>query len=399
MPRQAAVGRPRTRPRASLGGRVALGPHGARVLVLDARCARLPAGARVRRMPSSMSSGSKPVTTIGTRYCSPAARTPRAHDVHDVAGGRESPARGCSATPGSPRSPAAPARATPAARSSRSPRRLAWQTAIALAGAVVSKPMAKNTTCLSGFSARSSARRAASTRRARRRPALLTGTGPSRCPGRAACRRTSRRSLGPRGDRERLVDHLQRRHAHRAARPVDQLDLAGSSSSMPYRTIVCVCPPQTSMIVQGRVIVRGSRRSAGRQLGIAELVEVLHVVRPSRTACVPSGRGSPPRRPRDPSGRRTPCPARPIRWNSAQRLLRRCLVKALQGETHMDHGVVADDDLRRVLEAHVLHDTAEVHLRHPGVVAVLDTRRIFPGTARHMSSPPFPCYPRKSSRP
>ncbi len=32
------------------------------------------------------------------------------------------------------------------------PSRLAWYTVIALAGAVVSKPMPKNTTCLSGLS-------------------------------------------------------------------------------------------------------------------------------------------------------------------------------------------------------------------------------------------------------
>ena len=32
------------------------------------------------------------------------------------------------------------------------PSRLAWYTVIALAGAVVSKPMPKNTTCRSGFS-------------------------------------------------------------------------------------------------------------------------------------------------------------------------------------------------------------------------------------------------------
>ena len=39
--------------------------------------------------------------------------------------------------------------------------------------------------------------------------------------------------LGPAGDLDRLVDVVDRRHADRAARPVDQRDLGGSSSSMP----------------------------------------------------------------------------------------------------------------------------------------------------------------------
>ncbi len=46
---------------------------------------------------------------------------------------------------------------------------------------------------------------------------------------------------------------------------------------MPLRMIECVCPPQTSMIVHGRVAVR--RMLLDQRLGggrVAELVEVLH---------------------------------------------------------------------------------------------------------------------------
>ena len=42
--------------------------------------------------------------------------------------------------------------------------------------------------------------------------------------------------------------------------PCTSVDAGGSSSSMPYLTMACVCPPQTSMIVHGRV--DGSRIAA-----------------------------------------------------------------------------------------------------------------------------------------
>ena len=42
--------------------------------------------------------------------------------------------------------------------------------------------------------------------------------------------------------------------------------------------MVCVCPPQTSMIVQGRVTVRAMRRcqSFWPRLGVAIFIEVFH---------------------------------------------------------------------------------------------------------------------------
>ena len=76
----------------------------------------------VRRMPSRMSSGSKPVTTIGSRTSSRAARTrrqPITVQTWPAARKRLHPVVGRLQDRG--RWPAAPARARPAARSSRCP--------------------------------------------------------------------------------------------------------------------------------------------------------------------------------------------------------------------------------------------------------------------------------------
>ncbi len=62
-----------------------------------------------------------------------------------------SPARGCAASPGWRAWRAARTPARPAPSKFFSPSAWACSTLIALAGAVVSKPMAKKTTCLSGF--------------------------------------------------------------------------------------------------------------------------------------------------------------------------------------------------------------------------------------------------------
>ena len=53
---------------------------------------------------------------------------------------------------------------------------------------------------------------------------------------------------------------------------------SGSSWSMPWRMMAWVWPPQISMMVQGRVTVRGDAVQQGAgQGGVAEFVEVLHV--------------------------------------------------------------------------------------------------------------------------
>ncbi len=108
-----------------------------------------------------------------------------------------------------------------------SPSRAACHTAIALPGAVVSKPTAKNTTCLFGLLARQlHAHRAASRRCARRRPRPWRRTGSWWSPARAACRRKSTESRpGRRAMATALIDELERRDAHRAARAVHQRDL------------------------------------------------------------------------------------------------------------------------------------------------------------------------------
>ena len=106
----------------------------------------------MRRIPSSTSRGSNPVTTIGTWYFStsgsysqypiteqtwPAARNPCTRVtgesmIAEIAGGTST--------------------WDTSIEKLLTPSRFAWCTAMALAGAVVSKPMPKNTTCRSGFS-------------------------------------------------------------------------------------------------------------------------------------------------------------------------------------------------------------------------------------------------------
>ena len=75
-----------------------------------------------------------------------------------------------------------------------------------------------------------------------------------------------------------LVDLLERRDAHRAARGRAPARCPpGSRRSMPCLTIECVCPPQTSMSVHGRVVDPGDlAEDLGRHAPVAILVEVLH---------------------------------------------------------------------------------------------------------------------------
>src|SRR5690348_769397 len=51
-----------------------------------------------------------------------------------------------------------------------------------------------------------------------------------------------------------------------------------------------------------------------------------------------------------------------------ERLLRRLLVEALQGESDVHDGVLADLEVGQVLQAHLLDHTAEVDVGHPGAV-------------------------------
>ncbi len=104
-------------------------------------------------MPSSRSSGSKPVITIGTRTAGRSART-RSHPITvQTCPGPRNP---CTRLSGAWRS-AVIIGGTRTCETSTlkfsSRRRRAIQTAIALGGAVVSKPIAKKTTWRSGCAA------------------------------------------------------------------------------------------------------------------------------------------------------------------------------------------------------------------------------------------------------
>ena len=132
----------------------------------------------------------------------------------------------------------------------------ARQASMALAGAVVSKPMAKKTTCLSGLARAISRRRAANRRRARRRRGL-DGEQIAVRAGHAQHVAEGREDdVGQARDRVGPIDHLERGHADRAAGTMHQLDALGQKLSSPYLTMECVWPPQTSISTQGRVWIR-----------------------------------------------------------------------------------------------------------------------------------------------
>ena len=78
-----------------------------------------------------------------------------AHHRADVAGGEKRLHAAVRATTSAPQLPAARGRAKSAARSFSNPFCAAWKTAMAVAGAVVSKPTPKKTTSRAGFSSAS----------------------------------------------------------------------------------------------------------------------------------------------------------------------------------------------------------------------------------------------------
>ncbi len=102
-------------------------------------------------MPSRRSSGSKPVTTIGTRYFAAIG----SYSVQPMIAHTWPAARNAWTRLDGDSSSAVIAGGTSTCDTSTlklsMPRRAASATAIALAGAVVSKPTAKNTTCRPGF--------------------------------------------------------------------------------------------------------------------------------------------------------------------------------------------------------------------------------------------------------
>ena len=122
----------------------------------------------------------------------------------------------------------------------------------------------------------------------------------------------------------------------------------GRIRSIPYLTMVCVWPPQTSMIVHGRVTVRAIAAASFRAAspsryssryfmtdGSLQLVELVHLL---------EEREDPPRL---------------------------VLVDPREGEADVDEHVVAGPDLGDVLEADALGDAAEVDLAHQHVVLAI----------------------------
>ena len=187
---------------------------------------------------------------------------------------------------------------------------------------------------------------------------------------------------GPGGDLQRLVDDLQRA-SRRPGSPGPWIISisSGSSWSMPCRMIECVWPPQTSMIAHGRVVAAWISSSSLRgQLGVAELVEVLHRAAPRRAV-----RGCR-------SCRRRPCRGTPACLaasanpspNSssstpscskfASVAVRRLLVEPLQREPDVHDDVLADLDVRDVLQAHLLARRRRSRPRPSACRRVLETR-------------------------
>ena len=197
-----------------------------------------------------------------------------------------------------------------------------------------------------GSPGRSARRPAASRRRARRRPRPARGAGRVDEPG--------TRSMSP--NEEKITPG---RAAIASARsicssgvtqtgqpgPCTSRSPSGTSRSMPLRTRVCVWPPQTSMIVQGRVAVRRmapSRRSASPR--VAVFVEVFH----GRSSPVPAGPSSQPSR--SPLSSRK-AKTRPASTGSI----------AADGDAGVDDHVVARPALGHAGDADPAADAGELH--------------------------------------
>jgi hypothetical protein len=135
-----------------------------------------------------------------------------------------------------------------------SPCRRACQAAIALAGAVVSKPMAKNTTRRRGF--------AAATRRASSGEYTTRMSAPSAFRRRRSPREPGTRSMSPNEQKmtsgreaiawARSIISSEVTHTGQPG-PWSSSTSEGRTWSIPYLTMVWVWPPQTSMSVHGRV--------------------------------------------------------------------------------------------------------------------------------------------------
>ena len=157
---------------------------------------------------------------------------------------------------------------------------------------------------------------------------------------------------------------------------------SGSSWSSPCRMIEWVCPPQTSIIAQGWVAVAwmssSSRLASSGSWNSSRYFIAGLPLRPVRPGCrcLHAGRqvGS---RQSGLLGRAAPLVAElgvelAHLAEEVQGLQGGLLVEPLEGEPDVHDRVLTDLQVGDVLQADLLGDPAEVHLRDPGPVALAD---------------------------
>ena len=139
---------------------------------------------------------------------------------------------------------------------------------------------------------------------------------------------------------------------------------AGSISSRPKRTMACVCPPQTSMIFQGRVVSRAispaNRRAASASRYSSTYFMAAAPPRPRPRPLVQGG------------GPLDLLVDLADLVEVREYLLRLLLIDAADGEAHVDDHVIAHDRFGRVGQADFLGDAAKLHLAHRQPVLLVD---------------------------
>ena len=171
---------------------------------------------------------------------------------------------------------------------------------------------------------------------------------------------------GPGGDRERPVDHLERRDADRASGAVDHLDLVGQQlvDAVADDRMGLAAADLHDRPAAGGGLMDLVEQSAG-EIGVAEFVEVLH--RRHLFLCCDAGllRGQLE-------------PVAELLFEDAEllevreRLLRRLLVQALDGEADVHDHVLPDDRVGDVGQADIFGHAAEVDVGHQGAVTLGD---------------------------
>ena len=185
----------------------------------------------------------------------------------------------------------------------------------------------------------------------------------SRAP--AACRRTSRRSrrVARRSRARRSIISSDVTQTGQPG-PWTSSTSGGRIRSIPYLTMLCVCPPQTSMIVQGRVATARDRRGQGfrgrRRRDIHRGISWRRLPRARRAG--PSVRGT-----------RRPAAPRPRRSATGQSRRGRARNRPAATSGH-------------VLQADAPGDAAEVDLAHQNVVFAVGLDDLAGDRQAHRSS-------------